>query len=407
MSETPSPQVAPSSSAVMPWPAALALFGFVSFVEAMGVAHVLAFAPLYLPQLGAAPSDVPFWTGVINAGAFVVGLPLVPFWGVWAEKYGRKLIIARSAYVETVVFFLVALSRSPVELAGSMLLSGFQLGNTGVMYAALTGLTPRARVGFALAVVGTASSLGFALGPAVGGLLADAVGLRTLYLTDAALSLLSGLAITVLLRESRAEGRSSASVRRQAWEAVAGIVRVPVTRVVFLAYALAFTARSMAGPFLPLLIQELYEGESLASVVGLVVGGTSLAGALVAPGAGAIGDRLGYARVMVWAAIGGVAASIALALAPSLWVLGIATFLVGAALSAVVAMCVALLATTTPPERRSPTLNLALLPLYLGGIAGPVLGAALAVVGLRAVFLGAAVPLVAALGLVRRLPKAD
>lgn len=384
----------------------LALFVLASFIEATGVAHVLAFAPLYLQQIGTAPGDVPFWTGVINAGAFVVGLPLVPFWGVWAEKYGRKLIIARSAYVEAVVFLLVGLSRGPLELAGSMLLSGFQLGNTGVMYAALTDLTPRARVGFALAVVGTASSLGFALGPAVGGVLADTVGLRTLYLADAVLSLLSGLAITLLFRESRREGRSPASVWRQAWEAVAGIVRVPVTRVLFLAYALAFTARSMAGPFLPLLVQELYAGENLASVVGLVVGGTSLAGALVAPAAGALGDRLGYGRVMVWAAAMGVVGSTALALAPTLWALGLATFLVGSALSAVVAMCVALLATTTPPERRSPTLNLALLPLYLGGIAGPVLGAALAAVALRAVFLGAAVPLVAGLGLVRRLPKA-
>ncbi|MBI4494100.1 MAG: MFS transporter [Chloroflexi bacterium] len=385
------------------WPAALALFFAASFIEAVGVAHVLAFAPLYLQQLGAAPGEVPYWTGLVSSGAFVVGLPLVPFWGVWAEKYSRKLIIARSAYVEALVFLLVGLSRSPLELAGAMLLSGFQLGNTGVMYAALTAMTPRQRVGFALSVLGVASTLGFALGPALGGLLADSVGLRPLYVADAALSLGSGLAVTLLFREARASGPAMGSVWRMAWEAVSGIVRVPVTRLVFLAYLMALLGRFMASPFLPLLVQDLYTGESVATVVGMVVGGTAVAGAVLSPLAGVLGDRLGYARVLGWSVAAGALASAGLALAPTLWALALAALLVGAALSAAAAMCTALLATTTPAERRSPTLNLALLPLYLGGIAGPVLGAALAALGLRAVFLGAAVPLAATLALTRRL----
>ena len=62
-------------------------------------------------------------------------MPLVPLWGVWADKYSRKAVIVRSALVEAVVFAGVALSREPWQLALSMLLIGFQLGNTGVMLA--------------------------------------------------------------------------------------------------------------------------------------------------------------------------------------------------------------------------------------------------------------------------------
>ena len=64
-------------------------------------------------------------------------MPLVPLWGVWADKYSRKAVIIRSALVEAVVFAAVALSREPWQLALSMLLIGFQLGNTGVMLAAI------------------------------------------------------------------------------------------------------------------------------------------------------------------------------------------------------------------------------------------------------------------------------
>jgi hypothetical protein len=75
-------------------------------------------------------------------------------------------------------------------------------------------------------------------------------------------------------------------------------------------------------------------------------------------------------------------------------------------LTAANSMCVALLATAAPEHRRSSTLNLALLPLYLGGMAGPVVSASLATFGIWAAFVGAAGPqalnVVLARGLTRR-----
>ncbi len=369
------------------------------------MSHIMAFAPLYLRDLGAAPSEIPVWTGALAAGSFVVGLPLVPFWGVWAEKYGRRAVIARSAYVEALVLLFVAVSHSPIELTVSRLLSGFQLGNTGVMYAALSSVAPRHRVGLALSLVGMGSALGFAAGPALGGLIADTVGLRTLYLGDATLSLLSGLSITLGFREARTWRPRGGSAWRLAWSAVAGTVRLPVTRMVFLGYVFAYTARQMVSPFLPLLVQDLYAGENVATAIGLVVGGTALAGALVAPLAGALGDRLGYARVLAWGMAGGVAGAVGLTLAPTLWAVAAASLLFVAGIGTATAMSVALLATTTPEEHRSPTLNLALLPLYLGGIAGPAVAAGLAALGLRAAFLGAAAPLAAGVPLARALRR--
>jgi MFS family permease len=55
-----------------------------------------------------------------------------------------------------------------------------------------------------------------------------------------------------------------------------------------------------------------------------------------------------------------------------------------------------LLATEAPAERRSATLNLIYLPLYIGGIAGPAIGASVVTAGLRSVFFVAAAVLVGA-----------
>ena len=92
--------------------------------------------------MGVRETDRLAFVGLFNALIFVVGAPLVPLWGAWADKYSRKVVIVRSAVVEAVVFAAVALSREPWQLALSMLLIGLQLGNTGVMLAGIRDVTP-------------------------------------------------------------------------------------------------------------------------------------------------------------------------------------------------------------------------------------------------------------------------
>src|SRR6202140_5164649 len=176
------------------WIALLVLFGMASTIEAGSVSHVFRFLPLYLGTVHVPPPEVPAWTGYLNAAFFLFGLPLVPFWGVWAERYGRVPVIARSAFVEAIVFVGLWLAQNRWEAAFSLLLVGFQLGNTGVMLTALRAVTPRGRVGFAISLFGVTPSLGFALGPTVGGWLVDhrILDLHSLFALGAVMSLTPG-----------------------------------------------------------------------------------------------------------------------------------------------------------------------------------------------------------------------
>src|ERR1700730_3414031 len=187
------------------WITLLVLFGIASTIEAFTVSHVFRFMPLYLGTVHVPPSDVPAWTGYLNAAFFLFGLPLVPFWGVWAERYGRVPIIARSAFVEMVVFVGLWLAQNRWEAALALLLVGFQLGNTGVMLTALRAVAPQGRVGFASSLFGVTPSLGFALGPTVGGWLVDhgILNLHSLFALDAAMSLAAGVLLLAVAREDR------------------------------------------------------------------------------------------------------------------------------------------------------------------------------------------------------------
>ena len=158
------------------WRIPVAVFWVTSLVESMGVAQIFALLPAYLRQMGVDEADRLAFVGLFSSLVFVVGLPLVPLWGVWADKYSRKAVIVRSALVEAVVFACVALSREPWQLALSMLLIGFQLGNTGVMLAGIRDVTPLRRLGVTIALFGSSGPIGFAFGPALAGILVDGFG---------------------------------------------------------------------------------------------------------------------------------------------------------------------------------------------------------------------------------------
>ncbi len=373
-----------SPRAVQDWRRLVAIFFVTSLVEGLGVSQIFALLPAYLTQMGVADADRLSFVGIFSSLIFVVGAPLVPLWGVWADKYSRKAVIARSAVVEAVVFAAVALSREPWQLAASMLLIGFQLGNTGVMLAGIRDVTPRARLGTTIALFGASGPLGFAIGPALAGVLIDGLGwpIAAVFAVSAVLSVGTALLVVLGSREVRPEVIPQGRTLDLAYGAVRGVLGNPAVRRIFAIFGVAFLANQMARPYVPLLVEGIVgRGPGLASGIALVAGTAALLGAIVSPLGGAIGDRIGFRPVLVAALVGGGLALAAMAFASSLALLAVIAVAFAACSAAVSAMVFGLLATEVPPERRSTTLNLVYLPLYAAGIVGPAAGSVVAGVG--------------------------
>ncbi len=363
-------------------------------VEAIGISQVFAFMPLYLRSMGVPQSQVGQLVGILSSLVFVLGLPLVPLWGVWADKYSRKAVIIRSAVVEAVVFAGVGLSRAPWQLAVTLLLVGFQLGNTGVMLSALRDVTPHRRLGWAIALFGATSPVGFAIGPAAGALMIDGLHLPIsfVYFSSALLSLGVAVMLGFGSREIRPEHVPTGPVRTLAFGAMRGVLTDPTTRNLFVVFGLALFARQMANPFLPLAVEKVNAGgPDVASAIGLVAGIAAFVGAVVSPVAGTIGDRIGFRPVLVTSLVITAVTFAALPAMPDIPVMAVVAVIYAAATAAVSAMVFSLLSLEVPAERRSATLNLVYLPLYIVGIVGPAVGAVVVGWGLEAVFLLAAV----------------
>jgi MFS family permease len=393
------------------WRVLVAVFWITSMVEGAGVSQIFALVPSYLREMGVSEADRLTFVGLFSSLIFVVGMPLVPLWGVWADKYSRKAVIVRSALVEAVVFAGVALSTEPWQLALSMLLIGFQLGNTGVMLAGIRDVTPVRRLGTTIAIFGASGPIGFAVGPALAGLLIDGFGwsLPAVFWLSAGLSVGTALLVTFGSREVRPDVVPTGRVLDLAFGAVRGVFADPVVVRIFVIFGVSFLATQMTRPYIPVLVEGLTgTGPGLASAIALVMGTAALVGGVISPLGGVLGDRIGFRSVLVGALAAGGVVLVAMPFVSSVPALAGLAVVSGAATATVSAMVFGLLAIDVPPERRSATLNLVYLPLYAAGIVGPAVGAAVvSVTGLTGPFLVAAAIFIVGAVVIATRPSRD
>jgi DHA1 family multidrug resistance protein-like MFS transporter len=382
------------------WRVLLVVFTLTGVIESQAFGHLNAFRPLYLQELGVPLAEIPTWTGILAALGFVIGLPLLPFWGVWADRYSRKLIIARTAYIEGILFTVAALAPNVWVLALAQVLVGFVFGNTGVMLAMLADTTPRKRLGLAVGIASAGFPIGSSIGPFIGGLIAQGPGIRTLLGLDAALSVLAGLMLTLIVREGARRAPSGLTVGGMLRAATRDILSSPVVVRLFILYFLAMYGLSLVQPFIPILLQRLYHGDQrfLPTVIGTTLTLAGVAMAITTPFWGRLGDLAGRWRVLP-ICLGAVMLGLALAgLSSSLGMLQGVVLGIGLFQGGIGTTIIALLALLAPEERRASILNFSLLPSQLSWFVGPITGAGLAAITLRLPFAAAAV--VAAVALV-------
>jgi MFS transporter, DHA1 family, multidrug resistance protein len=363
------------------WRRLVAVFWIAQLVETIGVSQVFALLPNYLRQLGVPEADRLPFIGLYSSLIFVLGLPLVPLWGVWADKISRKAVIVRSSLVLASVLLVASLAREPWQMAVAVMLIGLQLGNTGVMLAGIRDVTPRARLGVTIALFGAAGPVGFAVGPGLAGILIDGLGwsISGVYAASAGLALATATLLVLGTREVRPDVVPQGPVLRLAFGAVRGVLSDPAIRRLFAVYGVVFLANQVSRPYTPVLVEGITgTGPGLATGIGLVMGVGSLVGALASPAAGWIGDRVGFRPVLIVSLTAGGIASVLMPAAPGLWLLTGASVLLGAAVATTGAMVMSLLATEVPAQRRSATLNLVYLPLYIAGVVGPAMGSGVA-----------------------------
>jgi MFS family permease len=285
---------------VTPLLAVICLLTFLHFVGAqMRAAPVL---PLYAAAHGATATGVGLIIGAHMMAAAVGSIPL----GRASDVWGRRTLLLAGMAVGIVTSLLLPLVEGELALMTIYGLAGFGVAAFTPSALSLVGdAAAPGRAGHAFAWYSTAHYGAIAIGPFVGGLVADQWGYRAAFVASAvgiAIAFVGGLALPMRAPAQGAlrSGATFADIRGNASVWAGWIVSVS-----------GFVLQGVVFTFFPLLAHE--RGLTPASI-GLIFLALGLANTLVRFPAGWLVDRTG--RYSVYAIAGVVAASLATGLLP-------------------------------------------------------------------------------------------
>lgn len=397
---------------IEPWKINLISVWFGCFFTGLAISQIIPFLPLYLEQLGVTGGEsLSLWSGLTFSITFVVSAAVAPLWGSLADRKGRKLMLLRAAFGMGVVILLQAFVTEAWQLLLLRALMGLTSGYIPNAMALVAAQVPRERSGWALSCVSTGQIGGVILGPMLGGLLADWVGLRTVFIVTAALLMVSFLVTLFLIKET---GYTPVSKKEKlsGREVFRSLDNPKLMLCLFFTTMVIQMCNGSVNPILTLFVRELAPtAENIAFLSGVIAALPGVSALLAAPRLGRLGDRIGTQRILLATMVISLLLFIAMSFVTSTTQLGVLRFLLGFADGAMMPAVQTLLVRHSRDNITGRIFGYNQSFMYLGNVAGPLLGAAVsAVAGFRwGFFATAVVVLINVLFLKRfyRRPKTD
>jgi DHA1 family tetracycline resistance protein-like MFS transporter len=182
-----------------------AAFGFI-FVSAVACSISIGIMVPVLPSLlkqftGGDTAGAAEWNVVFAACGGAMSFFVGPILGLLSDRYGRRPVLLVSITGLGIDFLFMAFAPSLAWLFVGRLISGATSGVFSTANAYVADVTPPERRARAFGWMGSAFTVGFLAGPAIGGLLGN-YNLRLPFMAAAALSLLNALYGLLVLPES-------------------------------------------------------------------------------------------------------------------------------------------------------------------------------------------------------------
>jgi DHA1 family multidrug resistance protein-like MFS transporter len=359
------------------WRRNLAALWFAEFMAIFGFSFCFPFLPLFLAhELGIrGEHQLAFWTGV-SAGASGITLAIGgPFWGILADRYGRIPMLLRSMIGGGLTVALMGLARNPIDLTLLRFVQGVTSGTVAAATALVASETPRAEVGRALGVLTSAIALGSAVGPMVGGLLAPALGFRTVFFLGGGLLIAALVPVLVMVRETPLVERRAAQIRARALPT--GLTRGRgednrALATIMIGQALLTVAYTAAQQLVVLRLLALLGGGA-STATGIAFGAAGIASTISAVSYSWVAGRTGYLRLAIVLSLVSGAAIAILAVASSAAVIVATIGVLGLLYGAVTPSLASMLGLEAPVRIQGRVFGISSSAISLGFAFGPLL----------------------------------
>lgn len=351
---------------------------------------VLPFLALYLKELHVQPERaVVLWSGALVASTAIALALASPVWGVLADRRGRRVMVLRSMLIGGVLVALMSLVQNVEQLLVLRILQGAFTGTVAASTALVATIVPRDRLASSMGLLQTSVYLGITGGPTLGGLIAQAVGIRGTFIVSGALLCGAGAAVWLFVHEhyQPVVERRPGFIRSLQMGLASPTLR-PLLVVLFLIQV----SSAIVFPILPLVVQHLAApGDPVKLYAGLAFGATALFSAVAAIMYSRVVDRSGYRRVLIFCCFGAAAFFLPQAFAANVGQLLLLRAGLGIFFGALIPATNAIIALVTPRQTHGSAFGLTSSVTALGTAVGPLAGSAIAAsFGLSSIFIATA-----------------
>lgn len=289
----------------MAWSSELLILLFATFVTNLGFGIIQPILPVFAADLNAAG----FMLGLIFSGLSITKLIFNPLVGRLSDIWGRKVFIVTGLLAYSGVALSYTLVSTPSELLLVRLLAGITFSMVmPVVMAYMGSISPKGEESFYMANLNLFVGMGMALGPVLGGVLADRYGTNMAFIGQAILLFLAFLIGLVLMPKGVRHHPATHIVEQRPFRI---IFASPIMKGLALATIVSAMAISGLMVFLPLLCKSQHFSNTEVGILLAVV--MIIAGFLQLPFGKLAGryDKIGFICA------GGLIGAIGLAVLPA------------------------------------------------------------------------------------------
>jgi DHA1 family multidrug resistance protein-like MFS transporter len=249
------------------WRRNLYVIAVAEFIVLLGFSLFMPFLPLYMQKIGGfGHEETAVWVGIASGCAGIAMFISSPFWGLLADRWGRKSMLLRAQFGGAVCVALMAIAPNIYFLVSFRIFQGLFTGTVAAASALVAAMTPQEKLPFSMGILMASVLSGQTLGPLLGGILSDNFGFTTTFIITASLLTIGGLIILFMVKENfqrPAKGQSSS---------IGSLVHLAFSPQIFpllMVLAALSIGPQITSPVVPLIIDKMSRAGGAATIAAI------------------------------------------------------------------------------------------------------------------------------------------
>ncbi len=335
---------------------------------------VIPFLPIYIQQLGIHQlSALERWSGLVFSATFMVSAFVQPLWGRLSDRVGRKVMLIRSGIGMALVMASMGFVHHVWQLFALRGLLGAVAGFIVSATALQATQTPPEQAGRALGTLQTGAVAGNLIGPFLGGVLADTIGIRHVFFLTGILQILATLLVIFFVQENFRP--SPAATRMSDREFLRKMRQTGIILPLFVVTLVIQMGYLSIEPIVTIYVRQLEpHAKNISTLAGATFAAIGLGNIISAPRLGKLADKIGAQRVLLVSLVIAAVLYLPQAYVHNAYQLMVLRLILGLAVGGLQPSVQALIRRYTPTSLQGRAFGFNSSFLFAGNLVGPLLG---------------------------------